>query len=78
MLISCCDNMLDFTVYEPDINYSDHLPIMCTLACCFDIPKDDSTCAKVKCDIPVCFKLRWDKADTSLTIYIPVLLYTQF
>ena len=26
MLISCCDNMLDFT--HPDINYSDHLPIM--------------------------------------------------
>ena len=63
MLISCCDNMLDFSVYEPDINYSDHLPIMCTLACCFDRPNDDSTSAKVKCDIPACFKLRWDKAD---------------
>ena len=34
--------MLDFSVYEPDINYSDHLPIMCTLACCFDRPNDDS------------------------------------
>ena len=42
MLISYRDDILDFTVYEPDINYSDHLPIMCTLACCFDVSNDDN------------------------------------
>jgi len=40
-----------------------HVRNICTLACCFDMSNDDSTNAKVKCDIHACFKLRWDKAD---------------
>jgi len=37
MLTSCVASIIDFTVCEPDVNFSDHLPIMSTIVCkeCF-------------------------------------------
>ena len=62
VLGSSSHDILDFMISDPDINLSDHLPIMVTLEISFDpaIAKKD---AISKGPYPVQTQLRWDKAD---------------
>ena len=61
MLTSRAASVVNFTIYEPDINFSDHLPIMSTILCkeCFL----GSSNSETKRNKSTCIKLRWDKAD---------------
>jgi len=60
MLTSSSASIIDFTVCEPDVNFSDHLPIMSTIVCkeCFL----GNGSSNAKRNEPTCTKLRWDKA----------------
>lgn len=59
MLVSCADKLRNFEVLDPDINFSDHLPIMATYTCseAFSEPNIRSN---VKAKVA---QLRWDHAD---------------
>lgn len=35
ILVSCPSNVYDFAVLDPDVNFSDHLPLKMTLLCYF-------------------------------------------
>ena len=57
-----------FEILDPDINFSDHLPIYVTVTC--DIPpngKSKETTNNVL--LPCQYFLRWDKADTNSYYY---------
>jgi len=61
ILVSSPSSVRDFAVLDPDINYSDHLPLKVTLSCSFsaDVKRNTST---RKNDVSELY-LRWDKAD---------------
>ena len=76
MLVTCHNNVRDFAVLEPEVNFSDHLPLFATVA--FSLSSCDSSAAKSRVE----FQLRWDKADcesyyqytgTHLTLLINVV-----
>jgi exonuclease III len=64
MLTSSPHEIIDFEVIDPDINYSDHLPLMLTFNA---ILKPNSLCHSnkpaVRSNAPVHKQLRWDRAD---------------
>ena len=61
-LNSCADNIVNFNILDPDVNLSDHLPIMITVACLLPPDSQDTVLGtKVK---PSQLEFRWDKADT--------------
>ena len=61
ILVSSPSSICNFAVVDPDINYSDHLPLKVTLSCSFsaDVKRITSTREKDVSDL----YLRWDKAD---------------
>ena len=63
MLTSCAASITDFSVCEPDVNFSDHLPIMSTIVYRECLPGDSNSNSNAKCNESTCTKLRWDKAD---------------
>lgn len=65
MLISSCDEIMHFDVLDPDINLSDHLPLLAVFKCDFaDVHNTAAAAAKHACDArPVHY--RWDHADLS-------------
>jgi len=56
-LVTCHNNVRDFAVLEPEINFSDHLPVFNAVA--FSMASCDSSAAKSRVE----FQLRWDKDD---------------
>ena len=60
MLASSKSRLIEFMVIDPDINYSDHLPIMARYACNAVVKADGSSKAYRNARI---MQLRWDHAD---------------
>ena len=60
VLVSCDKSVIDFDVLEPDINYSDHLPLYINVICKTSITDAQSV---KNLDHPVQRHPRWDKAD---------------
>ena len=59
IITSCPEKTSEFTILDPDVNFSDHLPLMIFMECSFtSVKKSDNTTAFQD-------KLRWDKADTN-------------
>ena len=58
-ITSNSDTLVDFEVIDPNINFSDHLPILATVACKASI--QDSCCISKSCSKTT--ELRWDHAD---------------
>jgi len=57
MLLSSPNNLIDFEVVDPDINFSDHLPILATVTCQAEVKASNkSQASKIT-------QLRWDHAD---------------
>ena len=55
-LVSCADDLHSFTVLDPDLNFSDHLPLMVIIKCEKISVKESNNATCVN-------HLRWDKAD---------------
>ena len=53
----------DFSVIEPDINFSDHLPLFATFKVCLDSASNKKGIINEKRGSPKQSYLRWDKAD---------------
>ena len=68
MLTSSPKEVIDFRVIDPDINYSDHIPLMLTFTAILE-PKSLNLSNKLvhRPTAPVHKQLRWDRAD--LTTY---------
>ena len=64
-LVSSTSNVVNFNILDPDVNYSDHLPITMTFACMTTVISGSET-EKRKCIQPV---YRWDKADVNSYYY---------
>ena len=58
--MSCGESVIDFAVLDPDINFSDHLPLYITVLCKASVLDTDSMKTAVH---PVQRHPRWDKAD---------------
>ena len=59
IVVSSPSSVIDFGVLDPDVNYSDHLPLTVTLAC----PLLHKAYINSKGSEPIQTFLRWDKAD---------------
>lgn len=64
ILVSCPSNVYDFAVLDPDVNFSDHLPLKMTLLCYFSARVKKNLSSRPCSRNDVCdLYLRWDKAD---------------
>jgi len=65
ILTSCPENVSDFVVLDPDLNYSDHLPLLVRIRNFSTVnAKNKSRNASDENDYPAKL-LRWDKADAA-------------
>ena len=65
-LVSAANDVINFTVLDPDINFSGHLPLMIELSFCCDA---NTNINQKRCNNTCNFtppQLRWDKADGDL------------
>jgi len=53
--------VIDFDILDPDINFSDHLPIILTCVCSADIPDESNCVTGLSTDAQTYY--RWDRAD---------------
>ena len=62
ILTSCSSDVTDFVILDPDINFSDHLPLLVTLECdtAFNIRPFTRSTKNAKLSQ---LQLRWDQAD---------------
>ena len=61
MLTTLASNVINFDILDPDINFSDHLPLMCTVEISFDSLGRTTSGSKHKSHEHS--QLRWDHAD---------------
>ena len=61
ILASKANDITYFEVLDPDINFSDHLPLVCTVV--VSIPDRVYVANSQSRSKPACVQLRWDKAD---------------
>ena len=70
-MVSDANTVTKFEVMDPDINFSDHLPIMISCMCSFSCGNStvtaDSAAKLCKMSVP---QLRWDHADLGLYKFI--------
>lgn len=59
-----CDHVTHFSVLDPDINFSDHIPLWLTIVCKTSVPSAGQLNSYTQ-GTPVQRYLRWDKADLS-------------
>lgn len=62
MLTTSADNFIHFEVLDPDINFSDHLPIMCSVEIAVT-KASGSTHSNFVHNLHEPIQLRWDRAD---------------
>ena len=80
MLTTLATNVINFDILDPDINFSDHLPLMCTVEISYDShdrtlgPTYSSDERKPHEQI----QLRWDHTDIDHTIVIRVSNWSLF
>ena len=67
MLTTLATDVINFDVLDPDINFSDHLPLMCTVEISTDVHarKSSPTSNSDKHKPHEHVQLRWDHADLS-------------
>ena len=53
--------VIDFDVLDPDIHFSDYLPIILTFVCSADIPDESNCVTGLSTDVQTHY--RWDRAD---------------
>ena len=69
-LVSAAADVINFSVLDPDINFSDHLPLMIELACGCDMSAFKTNSG----ELPQCKQLRWDRAVFQLSM--PLLVHS--
>ena len=65
MLVSDVQKTTDFAVCAPDVNFSDHLPLVTVIKCDVCVDDDVYLCQRIRGAKPVQLQLRWDKDDTT-------------
>ena len=76
MLTSCAATITDFTVCEPDVNFSDHLLIMSTIVCRQCFPSNSNSNAK--CNNLLVLNCDGTRQISSLITHTQVQVYIQF
>ena len=77
MLSSCADDITDFAVVDPDINFSDHLPLRAVINTDYVVVDPGSLSVKGESK-PIRNLLRWDKLMSTLIIKIPVSVFRPY
>ena len=65
VLVSDVQKTIDFAVCAPDVNFSDHLPLVTVIKCDVCVDDDVYLCQRIRGAKPVQLQLRWDKGDTT-------------
>ena len=60
VLVSCGRSVCNFSIMDPDVNFSDHLPLLATVALSVTVTDGCRQHGQANIQYP-----RWDKADTS-------------
>ena len=63
ILTSCSSDIVGFEVLDPDINFSDHLPLLVTFECEIALNVGQARTCPSKYVKPTQLQLRWDQAD---------------
>lgn len=66
MLISSASDVIDFKVLDPDVNFSDHIPLARNISIYIaDSVKHEGLSRRATKTLPVHSHLRWDHTDTA-------------
>ena len=63
ILTTSTENIINFDILEPDINFSDHLPLMCMVQIMSDSHTAGTSNCNINCKPHEHIQLRWDRAD---------------